>query len=388
MPKARQREHLKLARMAKATKVVDELLHTTPATGWRTAQVDLGSAEFDRRRDVARRLLAVALVPQAAPQAVVLQRAATSAARIGSFCSSGDLPEIFPMELVELHNGTQWVTTTMECPLGDIASAREVCLLQQFVADAQLVRRLVEPMSKNTDGSQSGRLVYHGFQACIGRRQRAKVEEPDILAHYRLRPDAVQNMPLRSKANDLQSQVVVRLLWRWFLQTASRQAAEHSRVISEHNLWDACIVPGIPVLSIVLTVGWQRVIHVDTVVAPLFGVWFGGRQTGGNFAFPEYGLRHDDVRDGNVRVAAWDGSCPHATTTIDDGDEGRFSLSIFLSRKTLDAAKCSSKRRRRHAPLSPRRTGKRRKNSATSSATTDASVADDDVFVTHTCCIQ
>lgn len=131
---------------------------------------------------------------------------------------------------------------------------------------------------------------------------------------------------------------------------APERATQHTRIIDAHGLWDKCIVPGIPVLAIVVTVGWERIVHMDDMAAPMFSIWFGGNQSGGNMCFPEFGFRHDDVRADNIRIAAWCTDVPHASTT--KSGDGRVSISIFLSAKTLRAARCS-KRRQQCASPSP-----------------------------------
>ena len=49
------------------------------------------------------------------------------------------------------------------------------------------------------------------------------------------------------------------------------------------------------------------------MAAPMFSIWLGGDQLGGNMCFPEFGFRHDDVRAGNTRLATWCADVPHAT---------------------------------------------------------------------------
>ena len=76
----------------------------------------------------------------------------------------------------------------------------------------------------------------------------------------------------RLQAHVCDTTLIVVLLWRWFLWTAPEQAAIHYHIIDQENLWDACLVPGIPILALVTTSTFERVLHTDAVSAPMFGV--------------------------------------------------------------------------------------------------------------------
>ena len=207
-------------------------------------------------------------------------------------------------------------------------------------------------MSGHQDGSQAGRVVHRGFQCAVGRRQKAQPDELDILWHYSMRKGAEEQMPLRCALNTLEAPVVVAMLWRWCLQCAPTVAGQLRQVVEDNDLWEHCLVPGIPVLAIVMTRSWERVIHEDPLAGPIFGIWWDpdGAQTGGNLGFPQFGFRHGDVPTGRIRVATFDGvRFRHCTTNISDGS-GRVSISIVLSTKTLRAALCSQRRKRGRSP--------------------------------------
>ncbi len=272
--------------------------------------MDVTPGAFTRRSHAAKSLLQYAQrsVPSSALSKLTVRSSGMSAHECGQVCWSEEIGRTFPDsdEIVELRSseGT-WVSTSLLLPRRWVTLG-ELYLLQHFFIDAMLVRPLLKPLSQNDDGQFSGQTIYKGFQACVGRRQACNGED-DILASYVWRHGATGSMPRRCDVHQRETKVVVALLWRWFKECAPTQAAEHTKIIQDHDLWEHCLVPGIPVLALVLTTSWSRAIHRDKVVAPLFGVWLtlsGCVQTGGNFGFPLHGWRHTATfqRDAFVRL--------------------------------------------------------------------------------------